>query len=149
MATRKLTKAQREWILERDEHRCQFHGYVGSKLVRCPTTSPLNVHHIKPHRFLLQLLGSVEEKPENLITLCTVHHICKDGGYPDNCVHPDTETARRAYSKNKSSYHDMAIERNKKLQRGEKYWVDRWDSLLEFIAQEATRCYSKKHQWPS
>ena len=62
MAKRQLTREQKEWIKDRDGHKC----------VLCGSTKDLQIHHILSHR-LTHFVVDGEEVPEtplNLVTLC-------------------------------------------------------------------------------
>jgi hypothetical protein len=136
---RELSKAQREFILERDGHRCQFHTYYkGRGLVRCPNTSNLHVHHIKPHRYLAQVFKIVIETPYNLITLCKDHHF----GH----IHPDMREALRNYARDKDAISKVFLKRKDLISQNIPYWVQRWDDFLKWLAREATNAYNKS--WP-
>lgn len=139
MAKRQLSKKQREWILERDQHQCCFHTWFPSKgFVRCPNTNQLEVHHIKPHRYLAQYFAVVVELPTNLITLCKTHH---------HFVHPDMKKALANYRSNGDSFKAVFAEREVLMASGIKYWNDHWDNFFKFWASEATLEYAKKHKW--
>lgn len=80
--TKPLTKAQREAILQRDEHTSQMRhysedrGFYNNKA--CPydnnLCTSLQVHHIQPRR------AHGGNEPENLITIFECEHVgrCKD-----------------------------------------------------------------------
>ena len=138
-AKRTLSKNQRLWVLARDGHRCQFHSYYhGRGLVRCPNTTNLHVHHIKPHRWLSTRFKVVVETPSNLLTLCKQHHFGQ--------IHPDMQEALRNYFKDKQSIPKVFAERNKLVAKQIPYWVQRWDDFFKWLANEATNAYKVK--WP-
>ena len=56
----------RERVLERDGRRCTERLGDGS---RCPITTALEVHHVKP-----RIEGGSDDE-SNLTTLCAVHHL--------------------------------------------------------------------------
>lgn len=138
---RELTKQQRQWVLERDNNQCQFYTYFPKRgLVRCPNTTNLHVHHIKPWRWLIAKFGFVKENPSNLITLCKRHHI----GF----IHKDMDEALHNYHYDKDSIKKVFVERDKLVQKQIPYWVQRWDDFLKWLAKEATMDYIRKHPFP-
>jgi 5-methylcytosine-specific restriction endonuclease McrA len=50
----------RELVLARDRHRCRHPG--------CSATTSLEVHHVIP------VAQGGQDRPENLLTLCSAHH---------------------------------------------------------------------------
>lgn len=141
MAKRNLSKAQRQWVLNRDGHQCCHHTWYPNKgFVRCPSTSKLEVHHIKPHRYLAQFYAVIVELPTNLITLCRTHH---------HMVHPDMAEAFRNYHGNGDVFKETFAAREIMLSRGIKYWNDHWDTFYKFWAREATLEFAKKNEWPN
>lgn len=139
---RQLTEKQKKWVLDRDEHRCQFYTYYsGRGLVRCPNTKDLAVHHIKPFRWLSFRFQVVIETPYNLITLCHhPHHLGR--------IHPDMADALRQYHVDKNSISKVLEVRNKMVAQNIPYWVTTFDDILKFIAKMATDSYIKKHPFP-
>ena len=70
-----LDKKIRVMVLERDNHTCQIAG--------CGSKTKLNIHHIKPVK-----MGG-EDVPDNLITLCDIHH--KGFHIEFSAYYPDSE----------------------------------------------------------
>lgn len=139
MAQRKLTKRQRQWVIDRDVGQCMWHTYYpGKGLVRCPNKTNLHVHHIKPHRWLARKFTNVIELPENLITLCKNHHIGR--------IHPDMHAALRNYHRDRASIKKVFSKRDELVAQGVPYWVQRWDDFFQWLAKEATSAY--KVPWP-
>lgn len=139
MAKRQLTKDQRDWILERDGYQCVFHTWMnGSGLIRCPNEVKLEVHHIKPHRYLAQFYPVIVELPTNLIVLCRIHH---------HFVHPDMVEALKEYKRNKGSFNEAFAQREFMMSRGIKYWNDHWDQFFKYWAMESTLHFVKKKEW--
>lgn len=128
-----LTQKQREAILERDGQRCQA-------TVRHQHSRALEVDHIIPQRYG-QTIGLDEEtldQPENLLTKCTNAHDLK---------HRDRIVAKEKYrGGNKSSYGEMFIERNERLQHGEIYWNADNDRTDMVQALKKTQ-QAKKRGW--
>ena len=140
MAKRNLTQQQRQWVLSRDGFQCCFHTWYNTRgFVRCPSTTKLEVHHIKPHRYMSQFYAVVVELPTNLITLCRTHH---------HFVHPDMAEAFRKYRGQGDSFKQVFANRDSSVSKGLKYWNDHWDQFFKFWAMEATLEFSKKDEWP-
>ena len=63
-----MKKKVRDYVLERDNHECQFGKIFGpSHISKVPCTDRLELHHITYERYN-------HEKPEDLITVCTRCH---------------------------------------------------------------------------
>lgn len=141
-----FTRKQREWILERDGHRCQFRWFNGIKWVQCKETEGLEVHHIiprgwaiyhMPHNFHLN--GAM-----NGISLCGHTHHCGLEG-----VHPDTAKARKAYYEgNHNAFKEMMEERARMNQAGQPYWVTKWDWMLSRLARKNSLKFMRAHPYP-
>ena len=139
MSKRTLSKDQRNFVLERDGYQCMFHSYYkGKGLVRCPNTTNLHVHHIKPHRWLGRSFKVIVETPYNLITLCKCHHF--------NHIHPDMADALKQYHADKGSVEKVFVAREKLISRNIPYWVQRYDDFLKWLAKEATNAFDS--EWP-
>ena len=84
MAKRELTKAQRQWVIDRD----------GGKCVLCGFDRNLHVHHIIGHRALSFAIGDrqVVEHPLNLVTVCKRCHISNNNDHMAT-LHPDISWA--------------------------------------------------------
>jgi ATP-dependent DNA helicase RecQ len=65
MAKRKIPNNLRKLCYERDNYRCQSSSGCEASLLNGDT---LNLHHILPEQF------GGQETPDNLITLCDIHH---------------------------------------------------------------------------
>lgn len=135
-----LSAKQRKWILERDDHQCQFPVYDEERgWHACGSRDRLQVHHINPQRWG-KAEGKTEEeldRPENLLTLCYYHH--------QIFIHPDMETARKDYGRQKTlgidkpdSFRWTFKKRDEAIKRGEHYWNDDWDEAMKEIAKERT-----------
>lgn len=140
-----FTDKQRQWFLERDGHRCQFHYFAG-RWIRCAAKTNLQVHHIIPRgwsrRHLppsFQVNGSL-----NGITLCEKHHVSQGS------VHPDTFKANQEYRRgDKQSYVNMMERRRDFNNRGEPYWCTKWDWMFNRIARKQTGRYSRIKPYPT
>lgn len=145
-----FTTAQRNYILRRDGNRCQFRYYQNGKWVRCSATRGLQVHHIIPRGWASKHLpkGFLEEEVNgrsNLITLCSKHHICLKNGTED-CVHPDTEIARKKYgSGNKDAYREMVKDREDLNNRGKPYWNTVFDWMFRRLTDRANREFDEDY----
>ena len=147
-----FTKKQRGWILDRDDHRCQFR-YKGKdgKWRRCTNTKHLDVHHIIPRGWAAAHYSKefAVNGPHNGITLCREHH----RGYGVDgfatsifILHPDVEVARLANRDgDKQAFARMFEHRRKLVQRGVPYWNTRWDSGFIAIVHKETLRYNRKH----
>lgn len=139
-----FTAEQREWILARDGHRCQFHTFdrKKGKWIRCPRTDHLQVHHIIPRswaskHFPPEFIAKELNGPYNLITLCASHHVGTNSN--GECIHPDTREALKQYrSGDKTAYLKMRQFRDEKTNIGLPYWHTLWDWLLNRIAKKTT-----------
>ena len=114
-----LSRKQRKWILDRDDHQCQMPQYnERDGWHNCGSTDRLQVHHILPQRWG-KAHGKTEEEldsPRNLITLCNYHH--------QEVIHPDVKRAKKDYAKQKkrgvkkpNSFLKIFEERKKKIKQ--------------------------------
>jgi len=133
------TEEQRQWILRRDDHKCQFLDLDKGK--RCNSNYRLEVHHIVPVYYAYEYLKWDEEQvnnPENLITLCHYHHT--------NYIHPDVGLiARRHYRWKKDSYNEILERHTALAKEGIPYWQDEWDEILKMTARIRTFNYIREH----
>src|SRR3990167_4776102 len=141
------TKKQREAIRARDHYKCQFPPHLNGHRDECK--GPLQVHHIKPQRYLKNF-GVDPDYPENGITVCSNGHNGVDPNTsPERVIHPDVQTARIIYQTDKESYNKAFEERDKCLQKGVIYWNDSYDRSMEVIAVRNTqRAKEKKWNFP-
>jgi ATP-dependent DNA helicase RecQ len=79
MAKRKIPENVRKVCYERDNEKCQF---IGCDLSR-PKGDRINLHHILPEQF------GGKETPDNLITLCDIHH--KNMHVEFHAFYPDSQ----------------------------------------------------------
>lgn len=111
-----LNKKQRDWVLDRDGHRCQ-----ATCRHRCNPKDGLEVDHIMPQRYAYEL-GIDPDFSENVLSKCKNAH---------NIKHPDRIGALRNYGEAKrnggNSFQDMFNERNEKLAHRQIYWNDEND----------------------
>lgn len=138
-----FTKAQREWILERDGHQCSFMTFdpARGEWVRCKNTKRLQVHHITPRGFYdyhLRGCGWDVNSPENGITLCRFHHIGERARDEDKpyVIHWDMRIARKTYNGGVrgNSFERMRANRVRFNQEmGRPYWNTRWDWLFNLV----------------
>jgi hypothetical protein len=137
----KMTKKQRDWVVRRDDGRCQKMRYAGDKWHQCENTDNLQVHHIHPSRAMEVWMPNLDPNTEdNLITLCKHHHVSKDG------VHPDIAYAKSSWHKgDKDSFSNTFKERDLMLRRGKPYWNTLWDLLFVRRARKNTERYHKEH----
>lgn len=146
-----FTKKQREYILKRDEYRCQFHTYdqTKGKWVRCSHTTHLEVHHILPRGFAYQHLPKdfIENELNgrgNLITLCASHH--RGYNWDGDCVHPDTRVALKHYREgDKEAFHKMTADRAKMNASGKPYWVTVWDWMFQRIVRKMNSKFTEEY----
>ena len=150
-----LSKKQRKWVLDRDNHQCQFPVYDEKRGWHvCGSRDRLQTHHLCPQRWG-KAEGKTEEElddPYNLLTLCYYHH--------QVFIHPDMELARKDYGRQKKlgikkpdSFKWIFKKRDEAVKRGEHYWNDDWDKFMKEIARERTdnaiirgRKYPKKRK---
>lgn len=140
ISTLAYTSDQRRWIHERDGDKCNFPAKH-----KCNGRHSLHVHHIMPQRYCRDI-GMDPDFAENGILICENSH---NGeifpGQPG--IHPDMSKARHEYAKNKNSYHDAFDHRDQLLHKGQIYWNDQWDRLLNATAQRNTqRFFNKTHK---
>lgn len=142
-----FTKAQRQFFLDADGYRCQFH-YVGDdgKWHRCRNTTELQIHHVVPRGFAS--MHYPQDFPINGpcqgITLCAMHHCLS----PDS-VHPDTFVAHNAYREgDKDAYKKMMEKRYELNRQGIPYWNTRYDLMFVRIIQKRNVAYLRTHIYP-
>lgn len=128
------TKAQRKWILQRDENQCMMRTFDGELWVRCTGQSPLEVHHILPRGFasIHAARTFAVNGPDNLITLCRKCH---------KKVHPDMVAAQFGYAESVDSYNEVFETRNEMTDEGRPYWRTRWDWMFHFLTARANTGY--------
>lgn len=118
---------QRENILDRDEHKCQFPARH-----RCNGKSRLEVHHVIPQRYAREVLNIDPDYEDNGITLCEHSH--------QTMVHPDMVEAKKTYHEKKKkgidSYKEAFKKRGELLQQRQIYWNSTWDRLFNAIVQK-------------
>lgn len=134
-----FTAKQRQWIIDRDEGKCQF-----PEPHECDIAHP-QVHHITPQHYAATVFPKLNpDVSTNGITLCKNAHVGKDG------VHPDTFQALQKYrSGEKSAFAQMAADRQQKLKGRTIYWVDKWDRIFHAKALMNDQLYvAKGHAWP-
>lgn len=124
-----FSSRQKTWIRDRDNNECQFPVVVKPDSYKpCGRTDHLQIHHaIIPQRFGRENGYAPEELdvPENAITLCESHH--------NGVIHNDMLVAKLAYGKDKTSFAQAFERRGEKLDHGERYWNDEYDTLFERI----------------
>ena len=132
-----FTDKQREWIRGRD----------GNKCVICESDDHMEVHHLTPFRYAMNVLHWTFERtnlPTNGITLC--RH-CHRGD--ENSVHPDTARASRMYHSNKNSYSDMFSLRDELCRKKVEYWNSSRDNEFAVIAATNTISYVSEGHYPT
>lgn len=140
-----FTDNQRKWFHQRDGGRCQFRWFNGLRWVQCSERVHLEVHHRIPRGWAMMhmpknfsLNGSM-----NGIVLCQNHH------RGQKSVHPDTFLAQKKYNGgNKKAFDEMMQERAKLNQRGQPYWVTRWDWMFERVIRKNTLKFIRAHPYP-
>jgi hypothetical protein len=157
---RGATPAQRMWILRRDGMRCCMHYVEGGRWVRCPNTASLQAHHIVPRgRASLHYPNTFPVNgPENLITLCAMHHI--GDGLPNThdlqyVVHPDNVYARLLFGHQRRSgrrgvnpYELMMKQRETLNRQGIPYWNTAYDLMFARWVQNHNIGYLRGHPYP-
>lgn len=139
MAQRALTKAQRQWIIDRD----------GGKCVLCMSTHSLHVHHIIGHRVLHYVVGgrTVPEHPLNLITVCRRCHIVNPDDHMST-IHPDISYAVA----HGIDFSKVFARRDRKLKRevvDMPLWNHEHDGTLVGLAVYNTLNYvAQGYEWP-
>jgi hypothetical protein len=147
------TPKQREWLLRRDNHECQFILLDVKEPRKCCQKKELHAHHIKPRHWAYERLGWTPEEvnsPENGIILCAMHHV--------GLVHYDYGVmAKYMYRYNDQSYRVIATWHTALLKQGVEYWWKMWDNTFKIIARTRTRDYlysqkdlplDKQDVWP-
>lgn len=123
-----LTPEQRVAIREgRDGGACQFPHPHGDEC-----RGQLQVHHIRPQRFLKDR-GLTEEEidiPENLLTVCEHSH--------HDHIHLDMARAKKLYRSDKNSYKEAFVARKQQMDNGKPYWNTAYDKTLKYLAQSRT-----------
>ena len=136
-----LTLKQRKWILDRDDHECQFVILDDNEPRKCRSDVSLQVHHIYPKEWSFIKLGKKDKEvncPENAITLCKEHHL--------GLVHFDYGVmARKLYKYSDTSYSMIASWHIALAKQGVKYWVPYWDDILRMVARIRTWEYTSKN----
>jgi len=115
-----FTKAQRQAILERDNHKCQFPADHP-----CNGKAQLQVHHILGQRYAKKL-GFDPDFAENGITLCETAH--------QEIIHPDMKEAREHYHDDPLAYDKAFQKREELLDKKEITWNDKFDRVLHVMA---------------
>jgi hypothetical protein len=137
-----LTKKQREWILRRDDNKCQFVELYLNPPAVCHKSRKLQVHHISPRGWSYEHLGWTAEQvndPNNLITLCEVCHLHR--------IHPDYYyISRKMFFYTNQSYAIVDGWHKGLTKAGVPYWITIWDETLKRIAQFRTRQYQNEHK---
>lgn len=139
---------QREWLLRRDEYRCQWPdgcpnhvGNVGSR--------NLHAHHILAAAYYRENYNhnlsddpheQTESFPENGIILCRAHHTGKAG------IHPDYYKALENYRKgDKGAFQKVGQKHYEMAGAGEIYWDTTLQVQLDRIAAQRTEDYLSAH----
>lgn len=136
ISTLAFTSSQKEWIRDRDGHKCNFpdhHNCNGRH------GDNLQVHHIMPQRYCKEL-GIDPDFAENGVTICERSH--------QGLIHPDMKKAKQNYGTNKNSYKEVFDERKHKLEQRVIYWVDKWDRALQATVYRNTQRFVKKGARP-
>lgn len=120
-----FSKAQREEILERDEHKCQAPWKHECK-------GRLEIHHVLPQGYAKKF-GVDPDFIENGITLCQNAHVGREG------VHPDTAQAFEEYKTDKKAFKKMIEKRKQKLEERVIYWNDEHDRPMQVVALKRTQ----------
>jgi hypothetical protein len=135
------TPKQREWILRRDNFKCQFVKLEYGVPQQCGRTEDLQVHHIIPKNWAWELLKLPEEKvncPENGIVLCKKCHL----GF----IHFDFGVeARFMYKYRENSYKTISERHQAMTKVGVPYWWTQWDDTLKIIARIRTWLYLREN----
>lgn len=133
-----LTKKQRNWVIERDDNRCNFPlHWTDDSYDRCGRRRLFNevhVHHIVPYSWASRRLGWEAEEinnPYNLITLCKDHHFAYVHG-------TDMRDIFQQYRDNRQAYQIMFERRRRLTDQGIPYWDTQWDDVFKRIAEGRT-----------
>ena len=156
MNNERLTPAQRNAIIQRDNNTSQMRHYSEKRgfhtgcQVGCPVEAikrKLQVHHINPFG------NGGTNDPENLITLYQCEHVGKkcDGTLVEHgesfVVHPDMVKGFQEYRKGNSNAINEVMERRKPLkEHGEIYWATDHDAEMAETALERTK-EAKSRGW--
>lgn len=137
-----FTKAQRDWIDERDGGKCQApfkHACNGT------TPGKRHKHHIIPQRYA-ERVGIDPDFSENGISICENAHV-GNGHETGPVIHPDMQQARQEYRQgNKKAYSEAMEGRDEMLEDGLVYWNDQYDRILHARAVKNTQRF--KIPWP-
>jgi hypothetical protein len=130
-----ITKSQREYILDRDEHHCHFPIRHTSETYRpCRLADNLEIHHITPYRWAqVRLNWETDEinNPNNLLTLCRFHH--------RRVIHPDLYQAQMNYGAlGKEAFEQVFSYRRTLTDKGIPYWFAIYDDVFQRIAHRQT-----------
>ncbi len=134
-----ISKTQREWVLRRDNKKCQVRGFHG---ITCDPKHP-EADHIIPQRWGKEVYGMTEEEfdtPLNLLTLCRNHH----RGHPKS-KHPDAREAWWNYRENKNGFDTIFVDREKQCDASSPYWDTSFDPIESEIALQNTIVYQREH----
>jgi len=132
-------KRQRDWFLERDDHRCSFLYHNDGKWHRCNHTNNLEAHHILPRGWYKEHSSRLWDVngPENGLILCQMHHRGKGATFSDRyIIHPDNQDALDKHRKgNDDAFSEMKERRYELNSRGIPYWQTNWDWLFYRIVK--------------
>ncbi len=134
-----LSKRQRDWVLRRDNKKCQIPGFHG---ITCDPKH-LEVDHIIPQRWAKEVYGMTEQEidtPINTLTTCRNHH----RGHPQS-KHPDSHQAWWNYRENTNGFNDIFVDREQQCDMKNPYWDESFDPIESEIALKNTIAYQRKH----
>jgi len=140
MSRVELSKSQRQYILERDSHYCQFPIHLTDNTYRpSRRIDSLQIHHIVAYRFAQVYLGWSDEQindSSNLITLSEKYHL--------GIIHPDILVAKELNREgNKNAFNECFAHRRRLTDKGEPYWYTAYDDIFKRIVTERERIMHK------